>query len=166
MSDPRRAKDSAVSTRTMEIIVAAITLLLGVLVVYDSVRLGRGWDDDGPKSGYFPFYIGLLIVVGSAVNAYKAFADGGGSFVGRQAARDVLTVLIPTAVYVAIMQVLGLYVASALYIAVFMWRLGKYSWAKTIPVAIGVPVVFFCMFELWFGVPLLKGPLEAALGLN
>jgi len=166
MSDSPSTEDGAVSTRTMELVVAAVTLLLGALVVYDSVRLGRGWDDDGPKSGYFPFYIGMLIVVGSAVNVFKALPRDGDWFVGRQAARDVLTVLIPTAVYVGLMQWLGLYVASALYIAVFMWRLGKYSWLTTIPVAVGVPVAFFCMFELWFGVPLLKGPLEAALGLN
>ena len=166
MSDPHRAQDSAVSTRTMEIIVASITLALGALVVADSLRLGSGWDEDGPKSGYFPFYIGMLIVIGSAINIYKALAMGKQSFVGRQAAKDVLTVLIPTAVYVGLIQVLGLYVASALYIAVFMWRLGKYSWLKTIPVALGVPLAFFMMFEVWFGLPLIKGPLEAALGLN
>lgn len=166
MSEPREAGDSAVSTRTMEVVVASVTLALGALVVFDSIRLGSGWDEDGPKSGYFPFYIGLLIVVGSAFNIFKALKGANGTFVGRQAAKDVLTVLIPTAVYVGLIQVLGLYVASAIYIAVFMWRLGKYSWFKTIPVALGVPTVFFCMFEIWFGVPLIKGPLEAALGLN
>ena len=33
-------------------------------------------------------------------------------------------------------------------------------------VAIGVSVVFFLVFEIWFKVSLPKGPLEAALGLN
>jgi hypothetical protein len=35
-----------------------------------------------------------------------------------------------------------------------------------VPVSVAVNVVFFLMFEIWFKVPLPKGPLEAALGLN
>jgi hypothetical protein len=35
---------------------------------------------------------------------------------------------------------------------------------KIVPVAIGVPLMLFMMFEVWFLVPLPKGPLEAALG--
>ena len=51
----------AISTRTMEIIVALALLAVGALVVFDSYRLGAKWGDDGPQSGYFPFYIGLLL---------------------------------------------------------------------------------------------------------
>ena len=45
--------------------------------------------------------------------------------------------------------------------------LGKYAWWK---IGAGVRrqrcVVFFLMFEIWFKVPLPKGPLEAALGFG
>ena len=64
------------------------------------------------------------------------------------------------------MPALGIYVASAIFIALFMKWLGKYAWPMTIGVSVGVPVVFFLLFEVWFKVPLPKGPLEAALGLN
>ena len=37
-----------------------------------SLRVGIGWADEGPRSGYFPFYIGLLIVAGSLVNFVRA----------------------------------------------------------------------------------------------
>jgi hypothetical protein len=86
--------------------------------------------------------------------------------VSRESLKKILTVLVPTAVYVALVKYLGLYVASTLYIAYFMWRLGNYPWIKIVPVAVGVSVVFFLIFETWFQVPLPKGPLEAALGLN
>jgi putative tricarboxylic transport membrane protein len=69
-------------------------------------------------------------------------------------------------VYVALINWLGIYVASTLYIALFMWWLGKYSWIKYVSVSVGVSVAFFLMFEVWFKVPLPKGPLETALGLN
>ena len=81
----------------------------------------------------------------------------------------VLTVMIPCVVYVALIvnpvYSLGIYEASAIFIAFFMRFLGKYAWPKIAAVSIGVMVVFFLMFEVWFKVPLPKGPIEALLGL-
>ena len=44
--------------------------------------------------------------------------------------------------------------------------IGKYSWVKVAVVSLGTTVAFFVLFDLWFKVPLVKGPLEALLGLN
>jgi putative tricarboxylic transport membrane protein len=74
-------------------------------------------------------------------------------------------VLIPTAVYVAAVPTLGMYLSSMLLIGVFMRWLGKYRWRIVFAVAIGVPVVTYVMFEKWFLVPLPKGPIEEFLGL-
>ena len=52
MSDSR---GDVVTTRWPELGVAALLIAVGALVVFDSVRLGTGWADDGPRSGYFPF---------------------------------------------------------------------------------------------------------------
>ena len=53
-----------------------------------------------------------------------------------------------------------------MFIAFFMRWLGKYAWWIVASVSIGNSVVFFVVFEVWFKIPLPKGPLEAALGLN
>ena len=160
---------SAGSVKTVEVWVAAIVLLFGALVVYDSYRLGAGWGASGPKTGYFPFYIGLLVCISSAVNLVLALRNRAGalkSFVSQGQLKLVMVVLVPTIVYVGLIRYLGLYLASTLYIAYFMWWLGKYSWVKIVPVSVGVSLTFFLIFELWFRLPLPKGPLEAALGLN
>jgi len=160
---------SAASTRAVEIGVAAVILLFGILVAYDSSRTGFRWGDDGPEPGYFPFYIGLLICASSVmilVRALRNVALAEESFVSRGELKKILTVLAPTVVYVALIAWLGFYVASTLYIAYFMWQLGKYPWIKTLPVSVGVSVAFFLIFEIWFQVPLPKGPLEAYLGLG
>jgi len=160
---------SAASTRAVEIGVAAVILLFGLVVLADSYRLGAKWGDDGPQPGYFPFYIGLLICISSAailVRAWRNSSLAAESFVSRGELKKILTVLVPTVVYVSVIAYLGFYVASTLYIAYFMWQLGKYSWIKIVPVSVGVSVAFFLIFETWFSVPLPKGPLEAALGLN
>ena len=158
---------SAVSNRTIELAVAAITFSLGVLVIVDSVRLGTCWGDEGPKAGYFPFYIGLIICIASMVNAVLAARDrAAGSFVSRAQLRDVLRVLLPMFVFVGAIGLLGIYVAGAFYIAFFMRWIGSYSWAKSAAVAMATSAGFFALFDLWFKVPLIKGPLEALLGLN
>ncbi len=160
---------SAASVRAVEIGVAAVVFLFGAVVVFDSYRLGAGWGEDGPRAGYFPFYIGLLICVSSAVIFVRGLRNSSlaaKSFVSREALKKILTVLVPTVAYVVLLKFLGFYVASTVYIAYFMWQLGKYPWIKIVPVAVGVSVVFFLIFEVWFQVPLPKGPLEAALGLD
>jgi len=160
---------SAASVKAVEIGVAAVIFLFGAVVVFDSYRLGARWGGDGPQAGYFPFYVGLLICASGAailVRALRNPALAAESFVSRDELKKILTVLVPTVVYVAVIASLGFYVTSTLYIAYFMWHLGKYAWIKIVPVSIGVSVAFFLIFEIWFSVPLPKGPLEAALGLN
>jgi len=94
------------------------------------------------------------------------YAAKNAPFVMRGQLKMVTLVMVPTLGYVALIEWLGIYVASTIYIALFMWWLGKYSWIKFVSVSVGVNVAFFLMFEIWFKVPLPKGPLEAALGLN
>jgi hypothetical protein len=165
-------KDKAVgSTRTWEIVVAALFLAFASIVVWDSRRLGAQWGSDGPQAGYFPFYIGVIILIASAINLYAAImsgARGRRAFVQWDQLKMILVVLVPSVIYVALIAnpwfSLGIYVASALFIAFFMRHLGKYGWAKIVAVSVGTMFVSFLMFEVWFKVPLPKGPLEAALG--
>ncbi len=160
---------AAIKTRTMEIAVAAFILLCGAIVIFDSARLGAKWGEDGPEAGYFPFYIGLLLCIASVVNLLSALAAArrdASDFVQLRALKLVFSVLIPTAIYVGLISPLGLYLASTVFIAFFMRWLGKYPWWIVAAVSIGNSVVFFVVFEVWFKIPLPKGPLEAALGLN
>jgi hypothetical protein len=59
---------------------------------------------------------------------------------------------------------LGIYVASCLFIVVFMVLVGRENLLKALALGVAVPFALFLMFEKWFLVPLPKGPLEAWLG--
>jgi hypothetical protein len=160
-----------VTNRTVDIAVATILLALSLLVISESLKLGRGWiEGQGPAPGYFPFYIALALGIGSAMNLVRAFMrvekNGGEAFVGTLQFGRVLSVLVPTIGYVLAIQFLGIYVASAIFIAAFMTYFGGDSLFKSVAVGIGVPIAIFFMFEKWFLVPLPKGPLEAVLGLG
>lgn len=159
------SEKSAASTRSLEIITALFFLAAGSVVMWDSARIGAGWGADGPRSGYFPFYIGLLMNIASAINLILALkSDKAASFVSQPEIKLVFAVFLPCLVYVAVMQFLGLYVASLIFIAVFMRWQGKFSFMKSGLTSLIVVIVLFAMFEIWFKVPLIKGPLEAALG--
>lgn len=155
--------------RTMEIIVAAAILAFGALIAWESARLGARWGNDGPQAGYFPFYIGVIIVIASLVTLVQAIldrtAESGERFVERGQLKLVFAVLGPALAYVLAIQWFGIYLASAVYIAVFMVWLGKYTWWKSILLSVAVSVCLFMMFEKWFQVPLHKGTLYDPLSL-
>ena len=160
----RGASRDGISTRTMEIVVAVLFFCLGSLVVFDSWRLGSRWGADGPEAGYFPFYIGLIICISAAVVLGQALVGRAARsrkiFVEWQPLKQVLSVLVPAMLYVLGIQLIGLYVASAVYIAVFMIWLGKYNWAKGAVLGVAVSAVAFVTFEVWFQVPLYKGAFD------
>jgi len=149
-----------IATRLVEGVTGVGILALGALVVFDSVRLGAQWADDGPQAGYFPFYIGsILCICALVLLAYAAVGkfDGPKVFVEREALRRVLQVLVPALIYVGVIQLLGIYVASAVYIGLFMRWFGKYALSWSLVLGVCLMTAFFLMFEVWFKVPLYKG---------
>ena len=154
----------------LELIFAAVVFLIGAAGIYGAADLTTGWAEDGPQAGYFPVRIGIILMVVSlliGVQAWRARAalrqvpvtDGPG-------ARRVLGFALPIVALVAVSQWLGLYVGMALYLFAVIRFQGRRPWHTAIGVALGVTVVTFVVFEKWFLVPLLKGPLEVMLGLG
>jgi len=140
--------------------------LLALIGIYGSIKVGIGWGDEGPRAGFFPFYVSIIVLISCAINVTSVFitADAGKLFAQWGQLRQVVSVLVPTVVYVALVPYLGIYVSSALLIAFFMRWFGHYSWIVSAAIAIVVPILIFLMFELWFLVSLPKGPLETWLG--
>lgn len=168
MSDPTDERP-AFRYKAAEVAVALGFLLLGAIVVFDSVRLGAQWLVDGPQPGYFPFRVGVLICLASLVTLVRGLMipdEKNMSFVEVGQLKLVLSVLVPAGVFVALVGWIGMYVSATLFVALFMRWLGKYPWWKVVSVSVGNSVVFFLIFETWFKVPLPKGPLEALLGIN
>jgi uncharacterized membrane protein YraQ (UPF0718 family) len=77
----------------------------------------------------------------------------------------VASFFLPMLAFVVVARLLGLYVATALYLAFVMWVQGKYRLVISVASGIAAAVIFYFVLEVAFQVPLLKGPLEAALGL-
>jgi len=166
---PEDPLDGVVSNRTMNIVVALALMTVALVVMIASYRLGAGWEKNvGPASGYFPFYVALIMLITSGATLAQQFirrgGGDGGSFIEHHEMIMVLQVLIPMSIFVVLTIYIGIYISMALFIGFFMTWHGRYPLYKTVPVSLAVPVVLFVVFEIWFLVPLPKGPFEAWLG--
>lgn len=152
-----------VPTYVVEAAVAALLLVLALVVTQASMKLGAGWTSDGPGSGYFPFYVGVILAIASAGTLYQALLGkkrNTSIFVDGEQLRRVLVVLVPALVFVGAIALVGIYVASAVYIAAFMIFLGKFGWVRSVVIGVVTSALFFLMFEVWFKVPLYKGSFD------
>jgi hypothetical protein len=162
--------------RLADLITAAVLMAVGGVVLGDAVRLGTGWGTDGPKSGFFPFWLAVITVVTASLIFLQAlWRASSRPFISRAQLRPVLAVLWPAAVLVlliggvklgetTLLPGIGLYVASGLYLAFYMRWVGRHDWRAVVALSVVVPVATFLIFERWFLVPMPKGPLEAWLG--
>jgi hypothetical protein len=155
----------------MEIATAIVIIAFASVVMISNYELGAGWDSSGPESGYFPFYVGVIlfisgvaILIGELTEVIKGRASEAGSFVDRGPFVQVLRIFIPMIVYIVGVVYIGIYVSTAIFIAAFMVWLGKYRVIVAALFGIGIAVALFLTFEVWFLVPLPKGPLENMLG--
>ena len=158
---------AVIGSRTVEIILSLSILALAVMMGLDNWRIGAGWASDGPQAGYFPFYLSVLLGAASLYGLFGAIREramAGEPFVTRDQFRRVMQVFVPTLVFVLATQALGLYVASFILVAGFMWLIGGIAPWKSLLTALVFVAVMFLTFDVAFDVIMPKGPLEAAFG--
>lgn len=157
-----------ISHRTAETGFAIGTALFGALIAWGATEFGTGWSASGPEPGTFPFYVGCIITLASLGNIFFAIRSHRAAdepFMTRQQAMLILQFVVPMIVFVVLSLFLGLYVATAIYLFAVMIVQGRYPVWHAALVAAGLPVFLYLLLEKGFQVQLLKGPLEAVLGL-
>ena len=148
-----------------------MSAIFGAIVLAESLTHDIGWNETGPGSGYFPFRVGVLLIGAAAVLLQNvAFGSSqtlreNGVFATGEEFRRTLSVFLPTVALVAAMSVLGCYVPSAVYLTWMLRRHRGYGWIRSAAFGAAVMAGFFLVFDVWFRVPLAKGPVEAALGI-
>lgn len=156
--------------RRADIICALIILIIGLLVVYDGIRLGViGWGAAGPRPGLYPFMLGMGIVIGTLIVLGQAILRSQKSipnipFIRKGGLRPVLYVAIPAALMVALTEFVGLYIAAGLYLAIYMRWVGRHRWISVLAISILLPLASYFVFYKWFLIPLPMGRLEGLLG--
>ena len=156
------------STKTADILVAAVILCLGLLVGVQSLQLGAGWGLEGPKAGFFPFLMAVLVVGGCLViirQAVKGTSSVKGSkpFVPKGGLKPVLTVLIPACGMVLLTEIIGLYIAAMIYLVAYIRFVGGFRWRTVLLASIPIPVICYWVFEKAFLIPMPMGMFGAQI---
>ena len=164
---PAVESPAVASKRTAEIVVYTLLIALALLLGFDNWRTGMGWASDGPQAGYLPFYLSVILAAASLFGLVTIFlkpTKDTDSFVTRDQLRRVMQVFVPTFLFCLFTQWLGLYVASFLLIAGFMWMVGRIALWKSLVTSFLFTIAMFVTFEIAFDVIMPKGPLEALFG--
>jgi putative tricarboxylic transport membrane protein len=164
--DSHGLRGAGPTQRSVEIGVTLAMAVFSLIVIAGSIQAGIGWGAEGPKAGFVPFYVGLLILGSSVINLGAVLSERSDKrlFAEWGQLAKVMSILVPTSIYVAAIPWIGIYVASVILIAVFMRWLGRYTWSLVAAISLGVPLAVFLIFERWFLLPLPKGPIEEFLG--
>jgi hypothetical protein len=160
-----------VTHRALEVIAALLAMAFGASIVFGALEYKIGWSERGPEPGYFPFWMGAVVIVGAIGALLEAvFFRGSPSLpaaINAAQARRIAAFLLPMLGFliVTIIVKLGLYVGMVAYLLTVMLWQGRYRLPVAAAISFGTAVVVFLMFERWLQVPLMKGPLEAWLGI-
>jgi putative tricarboxylic transport membrane protein len=148
--------------RRADILVGLGMMLVGIISLADAIRLGFGWGHSGPLAGFFPFWMGLgilictIFIVLRAVKTYRK--DGPGKpLIQEGGLTQILWILIPAIGVVLLTELIGLHWATVFYLAFNIRVLGKMSWVKVILISILVPLSMFIIFDKVFLIPLPEG---------
>ncbi len=163
---PEADSPPVTDTRFVDITVSLLLMALALTLGYDNWRTGIAWDSTGPQSGYFPFYLSVILAGASLYGLVAALLskEASETFVTRAQLRRVMAVFVPTLLFCLAMQFLGLYVASFLLIAAFMRLVGRIALWKSLLTAFLFTAIMFVTFDIAFDVIMPKGPLEAFFG--
>ena len=158
--------------RKAEAICGLIILAIGIVAIYDARRYGIfGWGAAGPEPGLYPFFLGVGMVVGSLVilgqaNLRARRREPDAPFIPPGGLKPILCVAIPAALMLFLTEFIGLYLASGLYLAVYMRWIGKHRWITVAACSILIPLAGYIMFDKWFLIPVPEGSLTSRLGLG
>jgi len=158
-----------ISRRALELATAVLTGGFGVAVVVSSLDNGIGWSTAGVDAGTFPFLTGIIIVLGSLYNLVRGVLPAAtpasvAVAITPLELRRLAGLFVPAAIFVAAIPLLGMYLASALYVFAVLAVPRHQSVPVALATAIATALALYVVFERMFQVTLPHGALAAALG--
>jgi hypothetical protein len=153
-----------VSGRSLEAGTALITGAFGLAVAISSLDNGIGWSAAGVDAGTFPFIVGLIILSASIFNLVEGWLQARDVVLRGTELKRLAALFIPAAVYVGVIPLIGMYLASAFYIfGALVWHKRGSLVFSTIA-AIGTALALYLIFEMTFQISLPRGALGDVFG--
>jgi hypothetical protein len=149
--------------RRADLVTGLVLLVSGVGYAAVAWRHYPYWSPTGPGSGFLPVWIGavmaalaLLLVVSASRSATVPEARWLPE--GRGLVRLVVVVA-AIAVFVALMDLIGMILGSAAFLFGILRFLERYPWPWAVGIAVGVAGLIYGVFTYWLQVPFPTSPL-------
>jgi len=153
-----------VSRRSLETGTALLTGAFGAVVVVSSYGNGIGWSSAGVDPGTFPFLVGLIILIGSIFNLAQGWLQAREVVLRPSELKRLGLLFIPAAVYVGVIPLIGMYLASTGYVfGALAWH-KRGSFVCSGVAAISTALALYLIFERTFQISLPRGLLGDFIG--
>lgn len=152
-------------SKRIDIVVGIVLCLISVAIYqYAQQYVGRGVNIYGPN--FFPQALsGLLFLcsLGLIVQALRGQAVKGLEAINKPGLFKAAVTLAIAIAYLYVMQLLGFYLGTVLFLYVSMTFLGQKGHLVRILASVIVGTVVFCIFHFFLKIPLPQGIFETAL---
>ena len=153
--------------RRAELIMAVVLGIFSIYLMWKSAELPIGWiPNEGPGGGAFPFWLsaGMLIcsvwIIVRWVRRTSPVAQSTAPYMDAASLRLFLLVAGSLTVMLGLIHVVGVYVATPLFLLFYMRLMGGHGWIPSGMIAGLAPVVTFFFFEIALKITLPKGVTE------
>jgi hypothetical protein len=143
--------------RSADRVTAVLLLVFSVAFAAGALRQYSWWGPGGPGSAFLPFWLGLVMAVLALMLLFKKNPRDDAWLPRGEGLRDMLVVLGVTVLFVALLNVTGMVIGTALYLAVLIWYLGRHRWWVTLGVAVAAAGFNWLVFVRWLRVPMPEG---------
>jgi len=151
------------TVRTAELVVAIVTILISLAIMWKSTELSIGWvPRKGPGSGAWPFWLSTGMLLASIATLVRWFlratpeSRSDEIYISRTAAY-VVGVSVGSLLFLLIAtHFVGIYISLVFFLFGYLRFFGRHGWVTTMSLTIGVPVFIFCLFEWALTIPLPK----------
>lgn len=142
-----------ITMKSCNLIVAAVTLVIGTMIAYTSYGYGISMTMFGPGAGFWSFILGVgLIVVAVLIVAdtiYHSHEFTAIQFrLGEKANLQAYKLMVLFGAFVLLLQILGFYLDAFLFMCACMYLLGMRRVSTIISVALAFLAFIYVIFSL------------------
>jgi putative tricarboxylic transport membrane protein len=146
--------------RSADRVTAALLLAFAVSFAAGALKSYQWWGSGGPGPAFMPFWLGVVMALLALMMLVRSLQEknpGDAWFPRGEGLRDMAVVLAATVAYIALLNVTGMIIGTALYLAVVIRYLGRHAWWITLAIALGAAGFNWLVFVHWLHVPMPEG---------
>jgi hypothetical protein len=148
-----------------ETLIAAGVMATALYFMSHAIRLPIGWEGrSGPGGGAFPFWLSAIMFVAGGGILLRSLREGTKGTTQRFFDPDMLNAVIGVTIAfvatIAVLPILGAYIAIPLFMIWYLRFFGRNSWTLTLILSLATPVVIFFFFEVSLKILMPKGITE------